>query len=241
MEFVQREKESTRPLGVRSSTNVVNEYKAEYDLSQKTIIDDFQTQSSSTIASSGATVSFNVTNLTEGRLDDRDTSFTWLSSDPMNGMTRADNGGDQTSGIVFDYTIDRFIEWDLLALPLYSDWTQYGTLSFRACQGTRHPDTIAIDASQTFTVTVRDGDGNTSSINIGAYGAGLNEPFPRTGAGSGTGWANEFETYRINIQDFLRDGRTLDLSNIDAIRFEFGPSFGTSRGRLGFDDLELLR
>jgi hypothetical protein len=241
MEFVQREKESTRPLGLRDSTNVVNEYKAPYDLDQKTIIDDFQTQTSTTIASSGASVSFNVTNFTEGRIDDADTAFTWLASDPMNGMTRADNGQDQHRGIVFDYAIDRFLQWDLLALPLYADWTQYEMFSFRACQGTRHPDTIAIDANQTFTVTLVDGDGNSSSINIGAYGAGLNEPFPRTGAGSGTGWANEFETYRINIQDFLRDGRTLDLSNIDAIRFEFGPTFGTARGRIGVDDLELLR
>ncbi|UYV11424.1 MAG: hypothetical protein NCW75_08930 [Phycisphaera sp.] len=242
MEFVQREKESTRPLGVRESTNVVNEYKAAFDLSQKTIIDDFQSQTSSTIASSGATVSFNVGSLTEGRLDDNNTSFTAVASDPMNGMTRADNSQDQHRGIVFDYTSDRFLEWDLLGTAQFSDWTQYGILSFRACQGTRDPDTIAITANQTFTVTVRDGDGNTSSINIGAYGgAGLNEPFPRTGAGSGVGWANEFETYRINIQDFLRDGVTLDLTNIDAVRFEFGPSFGTSRGRIGFDDLELLR
>ncbi len=242
MEFVQREKESLRPLGVRSSTNVVSEYKAPFDLSEKTIIDDFQTQSSSTIASSGASVSFNVTNFTEGRLDDNNTSFTWLASDPMNGMTRGNNGGDQTRGIVFDYSIDRFLQYDLLSLPLYADWTQYSTLSFRACQGTRHPDTVAISANQTFTVTVIDGDGNSSSINIGAYGnAGLNEPFPRTGAGSGAGWGNEFETFRINIQDFLRDGTTLDLSNIDRVRFEFGPSFGSNRGRIGFDDLELLR
>ena len=241
MEFVQREKESTQPLGVRSSTNVVNEYKAAYDLDQKTIIDDFQTQTSTTVASSLATVSFNVTNLTEGRIDDANTSFTWLTSDPMNGMTRADNGQDQHRGIVFDYSIDRFLQWDLPAIPLYTDWSQYQTLSFRACQGTRHPDTTAITDNQTFVVTVIDGDGNSSSINIGAYGAGLNEPFPRTGAGTGTGWGNEFETYRINLQDFLRDGRTLDLSNIDRVRFEFGPSFGTSRGRIGFDDLELLR
>ena len=243
MEFVQREKESTRPLGVRSSTNVVNEYKAPFNLDQKTIIDDFQSQPSSTVASSLATVSFNVTNLVEGRLDDADTSFTSLASDPMNGMTRANNGADQHRGIVFDYNSDRFLRYDMPAIPLYTDWSQYQTLSFRACQGTRHPDTIAIDANQTFSVTLIDGDGNSSSINIGTYGngSGLNEPFPRTGAGSGVGWANEFETYRINLRDFQRDGRTLDLSNIDAVRFDFGPSHGTARGRIGFDDLELLR
>jgi hypothetical protein len=242
MEFVQREKESMQPLGVRSSTNVVNEYKAPFDLSQKTIIDDFQTQTSTGIASSGATVTFNVSNFSEGRLDDNNTSLTWLASDPFNGMTRANNGADQHRGIVFDYNSNTFLQYDLLGLPAFSDWTQYQTLSFRACQGTRHPDTIAITENQTFTVTIIDGSGNSSSINIGAYGnAGLNEPFPRTGSGTGTGWGNEFETYRINVQDFLRDGSGVDLGDIDRIRFEFGPSFGTSRGRIGFDDLELLR
>ncbi|GIW74610.1 MAG: hypothetical protein KatS3mg103_1132 [Phycisphaerales bacterium] len=242
MEFVQREKESTQPLGVRSSTSFINEYKAAYDLSQKTIIDDFQTQPSTTTSSSLGAVSFNVTNLVEGRLDDADTSFTWTPSDPMNGMTRGDNPSDQTRGIVFDYGSDRFLRFDMPGVPTYKDWTQYRWLSFRACQGTRHPDTIAFDESQTFDVTLIDSAGNESTINIGAYAnGGLNEPFPRTGAGSGTGWANEFETYRINIQDFLRDGRTLDLTDIAAVRFDFGPSHGTARGRIGFDDLELLR
>jgi len=242
MEYVQREKESIQPLGINDTTNVVNEYKAPFDLSQKTIIDDFQTQTSTGTASSGATVSFDVTNLSEGRLDDGNTSLTWIASDPFNGMTRANNSQDQHRGIVFDYNTDRFVQWDLLSLAQFSDWSQYEFFSFRACQGTRHPDTVAVNENQTFTVTVIDGSGNSSSINIGAYGnAGLNEPFPRTGSGSGSGWANEFETYRINVQDFLRDGTTLDLSDIDRVRFEFGPSFGTSRGRIGVDDLELLR
>ncbi len=239
MEFVQREKESLRPLGLRDTTKVINEYKAAYDLSQKTIIDDFQTQTSTSIASSGASVSFDVTNLVEGRIDDGDTSFSWTPADPMNGMTRADNGLDQHRGIVFDYNSDRFLEFDLVGTV---DFNEYRWLSFRACQGTRHPDTVAIDEDQTFMVTLRDGSGNTSSISIGAYGnAGLQDPFPRTGTGTGAGWGNELETFRINPQDFARDGVNIDLSDIDAIRFEFGPSHGTARGRIGFDDLELLR
>ena len=242
LEFVRRSRESTRPLGLRDTTNVVSEYKAAFDSTQKTIIDDFQTASSTALASSGAAVTFNVTNIIEGRMDDADTAFTWLAGDPMNGMTRGDNALDQTRGIVFDYNADRFIQWDLPALPLFRDFTQYNWLTFRAAQGTRHPDTIALSANQTFTVTIRDAAGNSSSINIGAYGnGGFNEPFPRTGAGSGTGWANEFETYHINVNDFARDGRDIDLANITAVRFDFGPSFGTARGRLGFDDLELNR
>ena len=241
MEYVQRERESTQPLGLRDNTNVVNEYKAPFDLSEKTIIDDFQTGTSTGAASSGATVTFDVTNLNEGRLDDANTNLSWLTSDPFNGMTRANNGADQHRGIVFDYNTNRFIQWDLLGTTAFADWSQYEFFSFRACQGTRHPDTTAVNEDQTFVVTLIDGDGISSSINIGAYSGGLDEPFPRTGSGSGAGWGNEFETFRINPQDFLRDGTTLDLSNIARVRFEFGPASGTSRGRIGIDDLELLR
>jgi len=241
LEYVQRQWESTRPNGVRSSTTVDNEYKVAQDMTLKTVIDDFQTQSSTGRASSTADVIFDVTNLLEGRLDDADSAFTWTSSDPFNGMTRGDNSPDDTRGIVFDYDSDSFLRYDLPSLALFTDFTQYSTLSFRVAQGTRHPNTTAITEDQTFTVTLVDGSGATSSINIGAYGGGAEEPFPRTGSGTGTGWANEFETIRIQLADFLRDGRTLDLSDIESIRFDFGPSFGTDRGRLGFDDLELLQ
>ncbi|MEO1007811.1 MAG: GC-type dockerin domain-anchored protein [Planctomycetota bacterium] len=241
MEYMQRQWESTNPEGVRDTTIVDLEFKAAFDLTEKTIIDDFQSQPSANVASSTAAITFNVSNVTEGRIDDGNTSFTWTSSDPMNGMTRGNNGGDQTRGVVFDYNSDRFFEYELPGLPVFTDFTEYEKLSFRVCQGTRHPETTAVTGDQTFTVTLRDSSGGTSSINVGVYGGGAEEPFPRTGAGSGAGWGNEFETIRINIEDFVRDGVALDLENIEAVRFEFGPSFGTPRGRIGFDDLELLK
>jgi len=54
----------------------------------------------------------------------------------------------------------------------------------------------------TFDVRLRDSQGGSSTINIGAYGGGIEEPYQRTGCGSGTGWANEFETISHAHQRF---------------------------------------
>ena len=81
--------------------------------------------------------------------------------------------------------------------------------------------------------------GVESAINFGAYGAGIQEPYQRTGSGVGAGWQNEFEMIRIRLTDFLHNDAGLDLSDIHAVRFEFGGGYGSERGRLGFDDLAL--
>ena len=56
--------------------------------------------------------------------------------------------------------------------------------------------------------------------------------------GSGAGWGNEFEVFKIRLTDFTRNGSPLNLSNIVAVRFEFGPSHGDASGRLGMDDIQ---
>jgi hypothetical protein len=76
---------------------------------------------------------------------------------------------------------------------------------------------------------------------VAAYEAGLEEPYQRTGSGSGAGWQNEFETIRIRLTDFLHNGSGLDLSNVVAVRLDVGPSFGSAEGRLGLDDVMLSK
>ena len=44
---------------------------------------------------------------------------------------------------------------------------------------------------------------------------------------------------RIRIADFENDGSGIDLTNIHAVRFEFGEEFGSPRGRIGVDDVQL--
>jgi hypothetical protein len=86
----------------------------------------------------------------------------------------------------------------------------------------------------TFTVTLRDGHGVTSSIHIGAYGGGLEQPYQRQG-----GWHNDLEVIRIPPADFLTNGAGLDLTDIAAVRFDFGPSWGSNEGRIVIDELML--
>ena len=79
-----------------------------------------------------------------------------------------------------------------------------------------------------------------SRINISAFGGGIEEPYQRTSCGTGAGWANEFETIRIPIQDFTNNGSGIDLNSILAIGLEVGPSHGSNQGRIGLDDVEIL-
>jgi hypothetical protein len=38
-----------------------------------------------------------------------------------------------------------------------------------------------------------------------------------------------------------QDGSALDLAHIERVTFAFGPGSGSLAGRLGFDDLELVK
>ena len=99
-------------------------------------------------------------------------------------MTRA-RTTDNSRGVVFDWTSPTHYEFNIVSGA--RDFSLFDYLSFRACQGTRHPYTTPNDL--TFTVTLRDGDGVTSSINLGAFGGGIEGPYMRSG-----GWGNAFET-----------------------------------------------
>ena len=105
-----------------------------------------------------------------------------------------------------------------------------------------HSSTIAELGDLTFTVTLRDGAGRSSSIGIGAYGGGVEEPYQRhDGFPGDVGWQNEFETVRIRLIDFTTNGSGLDLTDIHAVRLEFGAAFGSAQGRLGLDEVEFVR
>jgi len=173
-------------------------------------------------------------------MNDGDGTFSWTGLDIWNGMTLARNS-DVTRGIVFDWdaAMNRYLEFEVI--PSERDLSDDAYLSFRACQGTRHPQTIARLGDLTFTVTLRDGLGTLASINFGAFGGGVEEPYQRTGYGIGAGWQNEFETIRIRLTDFLANGSPLDLRDIQAVRFDFGPAFGDDEGRIGVDDVQVDR
>ncbi len=232
LDFLTRQYESFHPIGVSTADPcivVTDEYRNGAAVGNF-IIDDYQTQPAANVSSSGAGVTFDVENLTEGRLDDNNSDFVWNASDPFNGATQG-SSTDSTRGVVFDWTdADRFYEWQVPAGN--ADFTRFRYLSFRGAQGTQHPNTTTALEDLTFSVTLRDGTGATSTINIGAYGGGLEEPYQRSG-----GWHNEMETVRLRTADFANNGTGINLTNIVAVRFDVGPSFGSSKGRIVIDDL----
>lgn len=235
-EFVTRMYESLHSSGISSNVTISRTYRDALD-EPNLVIDDYQSEPGTDTSSCGGAVTFDVGNLFEGRLDDDNLTFTWTKTDPMNGMTQAAEPEDLAAGVVFDW--DKAPAFYALEIPPGSrDLLGYETLSFRACQGTRHPRTLSLDGPLSFTVTLSDGAGRQSAIDFGAYGQ-ITPIYGRTGAGPGVGWANEFNTVRIPLLAFETDGSGVDLSDIVEIRFEFGPDFGSPQGRVGLDDVAL--
>lgn len=241
LDFLTRQYESFRPIGVPTGNACIvvsHEYRNGSPVGNY-VIDDYQTQNNSGISSSGAQVNFDVDNLTEDRLDDNNSDFVWNASDPFNGATQGGASDATTTrndlerGVVFDWTDDdRFYEWEMASG--HRDFTAFDFFSLRGAQGTRHPNTLAVLDDLTFSVTLRDINGAESSINIGAFGGGLEQPYQRSG-----GWHNEMETIRIRTTDFLNNGSGLDLGEIVAARLNVGPGWGSGRGRIVIDEVML--
>ncbi|MEM7199455.1 MAG: hypothetical protein AAF628_04265 [Planctomycetota bacterium] len=238
-DFLWRQYEAFRPIGAPTGSSIhANLMFQDGPDSGKADIDDFQTRPLTFQSSSGALATQTVSALTEGSLDDANNDFTNSTSDVFNGFTN-DAAGSFTAnsdGIVFSYTNDAAVTYTYLPTR---DFSSFVYLSFRAAQQTRHPLTTAVRGDLTFSVSLLDSQGNSATINIGSYGGGIEEPYQRGGCGSGTGWNSEFETIRIRLTDFLHNGDMLDLADVTSVVFNFGPSFGSSQGRLGLDEIEL--
>ncbi|MBI5433033.1 MAG: hypothetical protein HZA52_09415 [Planctomycetes bacterium] len=200
------------------------------------VVDDFQTNTGTALSSSGTAVTATVTNLVEALMQDLDSSFSWSAAVPMNGMCRAISG-DVQRGAVFDFTASA--TYAVAVLPAQKDFSDDVALGFRACQGTRHPNTDTWNQPASFGVRLEDALGNFSTpIDFGWYGK-LTRPYLRTGTGTGSGWANEFGTVRIPMESFTRHNPTFDLTQVVKIHFLFG-SVGATLGRIGMDDIEII-
>jgi hypothetical protein len=237
-DFLFRPWEDLRPIGAPAST-IVHEFQPDAGdpASGAFVIDDFQTATSLGQSSSGGAVSGTVAVRSEGRLDDNNSTFTVQASDPMNGMTRG-RGSDQTRGTVFQWSGPATLEFEIV--PAGRDFAARTWLSWRSCVATRDPLNAGAGDDLDYSVTLVDSAGRESTIRLSSYGGGVQKPFARTGAGGGTGWGNEFETHRIRVADFARDGREIDLSDIVAVRLDFGGTAGSESGRIGLDDLMVI-
>jgi hypothetical protein len=233
-DFFWRQYETFHPIGIDLSDPcivVTNECRS--NAADRFVIDDYQEAPGLALSSSGGAVTFTVQHVAEGRLDDSNEDFAWSAADPFNGATQAGEN-DDSRGVVFDWDdSDLFYEWAIVAGA--RDMSRFTFISFRGAQGTRHPFSLDVLGDETFTVTLRDGNGVAASINIGAYGGGLEQPYQRSG-----GWHNEMERIRIRLVDFQTNSSGLDLSNIVAVRLNVGPSWGSNKGRIVIDELDLF-
>ena len=199
---------------------------------QRLVVDDFQTNPATNLSSSGGAVVATVASLTEGLLDDADLAFTDLATDPMNGMTLA-GPGDTNRGIVFSAATGTSLVFDLPAAG--RDLRDWRRITLRAAQATRNPLTTQTLAPYDFTIAIVDSSGRRAALRVSALSMGLSEPYQRVGCGIGSGWANEFETLRIDTAALARQNPALDLSDVRAIEV----LFDAAPCRLGFDDLAL--
>ena len=238
-DFLWRQWERFHSPGVPETPCVVVDLQYRPDPSSGSfVVDDFQTQPLTTVSSSGGTVVSEFLDLVEMRLDDPNFDFA-NDGDPMNGMTM---GGptDSTTGITFGWVGEDLVLKFRLTEG-HEDVRPYRYLSFRACQCTRNPQNEPLLGDQLFQVGLKDTGRRSSFIGIGAYGGGIEVPYQRIACGAGVGWNNEWETIRIRLEDFTRNGTEVDLSKIEWIVLRFGPAHGSKEGKVGFDDLELVR
>jgi hypothetical protein len=216
------------------------------------VIDNFQNQSTTSpnVGTSGASVSFTVQNFVEGRADDANADFTANVNDPFNGFTydeMSGTGANHSNAWACTFAWNggsSSLTYDLSTAFSRPNFRDYGYLSFRAAQMSRDPLTVAVLGDLTFSVALEDATGVQSTINLGSYGGGIEEPYQRNTdpvCGVGLGWNSEYETIRIRLTDFLNNGSNLDLAAIRRVVFKFGPAFGSTEGRIGMDDIELTR
>ncbi|MCE9594343.1 MAG: hypothetical protein K8S98_09115 [Planctomycetes bacterium] len=234
-DYLERSYDDFHSASIPSNVIVASEHKNAL-VAPNFVVENYQTQTGTTTSSSGTAVFSNVSNLVEGVMTDLDSSFSWSAGVPMNGMCRGISG-DNHRCAVFDWTAPSTYSIDVL--PAQTDFSDDDFLSFRACQGTRHPNTDAWNAPLSFGVQLEDVSGFFSpAIDFGEYGK-LTRPYPRTGTGTGAGWANEFVSVRIPLEAFTRYTPVFDLTQVVRIHFLFG-SIGPSSGRVGLDDIEII-
>ncbi len=228
-DFFTRSPDVFRPLGtdfVDPEHRIVNLYR-EANRSPKFVIEDFQSNPDPFLSSSGQPVRTDVVGLFEGNFFDTNPAGGYSDAEPDGGFWW------QTDGVIFHYLGDTF-EYAQTIAPNRRDWSERTHLSFITCQQAGHPRSRAPIGNRAFTVTVRDSLGVESHIRTGPYG-GIDTPYTRS-----NGWGSAFKTYRLRLTDFEANGSGIDLTDIVELRFSFGTKYGSRRGRLGFDDIEVI-
>jgi dienelactone hydrolase len=240
LDYFTRSYHDFRPSTVTSDMVASTTWRDALDL-RPVVLDDHEAEYDPETASLGGGISWTGAEpLVEDHMADQDTRLNWTGSDPMNGMTQATDFDPPARGVVLAWQEGENATYAVEVPAGWRDVSGLDVLSFRAAQVTRAPETDALDAPLTFVVSLIDGSGVVSSVDIGSYGW-LTDPYERTGEGPGTGWANEFATFRLPFDAFTADGVPLDLTDVASVRLEVGADSGSPIGRIGLDDLVFTR
>lgn len=240
-EFFSRPFSDYHPAGIASDVVVTNEYREVGP--NVVVLDDFESSGDAADplaqSSSGTEVRSSLSNAAEVLMRDNDGSFEWTGNQPSNGMTHARHEGDTPHALVFDFSPGEAAHYEVAVPQDAGEFTRHDVVSLRACQGTRHPQTTALAAPLAFAVSVVDAAGREAQVLLDGTRR-IPQPYARGGNGAGFGWGNEFSTVRIPLADFLGGNPDIDLGQLAAVRLEFGEAFGSPRGRVGLDDVELV-
>lgn len=236
-EFMWRPSSTLRPTGVATTTTLVKELVPPASASVKSI-DNFQTQTSTTLSSCGGAVVSTVSNISEALARETDGTFTWSTGNPHNGSTRT-TASDTQRMVAWDWNSAQNMEW---AVPVsLGDVSAMDFIEVRVGQGTRHPNTVSLNGGATFSIVLRDAAGVEVRVSSSAQGEAVNRPYQRTGSGTGAGWQNELRTIRLRLRDFQSGGTGINLGQIVAIRIEVGGTAGSATGRFILDDLQFTK
>jgi hypothetical protein len=178
-DYFVRNKAEFRPLGIADEIVVSGEYQ-EILSSNVLIIDDFQTNESNGLASSGATVTHDLSAINEVLMSDLNGSFEWDGTQISNGFCRARFDDDPKCAVIEWNNENDF--WNFELTNNLSNWSEYEYLQFRACQMTRHPNNLAHDDDIYFSVKLEDANGNEATLSSEITGP-IRKIYPKSNGG----------------------------------------------------------
>jgi hypothetical protein len=205
---------------------------------QQFVLDDFESNGSATLSSSGQAVTTTIGAASLSELTLTDTSVidpASTESEPANRFFQ------ETSGALFDYNAAQELVESVA--PAQQDLRGANVLSFRIAQQPKHAETIALAGPLTLTVELEDAASNKSAIRLATLDSAeaiyVAQVFVPQLAALFETTSAAFKTFRIPITAFTTDGRTLDLAHVTKIRFKLAAPGDSARGRIALDDLEV--
>jgi dienelactone hydrolase len=183
------------------------------------VIDDFESNSSKYLASSGGQVFLTFPTSREASLDE--SSYTFYH-ETTGALAAWPNGGGGTFAVALPNGSFDATSWEQLSLK----FTQRFSASLNSA---------AMD--QDVTLSLRDADGDTASLPLSNYGR---IPFPITHNGSlfqNFPKKSVLRTTRLPLADFVANNPALDLDRLAYVAW----TSATAKGELEFDDLEFSK